>query len=344
MFPTNIKHRRMSTNTSNRTITWTATTSTLSSPASQCIPWIIVLGTESLAIVVLNIITIIVFVKQRHLQRQSLYLIIHLAIVDLLAGAISGPMVIEYFGSARCGLWEYSYSPLKYGLSRLFSLFPAASFFNLAAISLERMHATLRPFKHRFVKKRVYHVITTVIWLTAIIREIVIFIVFHKTRTSDVFVSFILYEASWLISLLIICVSFVSIFIKIRFGPHPNRLRNSVINRERRLTSVLFVVLSVSLLTTLPWIIFECFDIFHPELLYSLSLSSLICMEATAKLLVFANSLINPIFYAIRMPEFRAGLAAMFHRTPNQVNALQPFYLCTVVSSASIPERNSLQV
>ena len=143
----------MSTNTSNRTITWIATTSTLSSPASQCIPWIVVQVAESLAIVVLNIITIIVFVKQRHLQRQSLYMIIHLAIVDLLAGAISGPMVIEYFGSAQCGLWEYSYSPLKYGLSRLFSLFPAVSFFNFAAMSLERRHATFRPFKHRFYEK-----------------------------------------------------------------------------------------------------------------------------------------------------------------------------------------------
>ena len=146
----------MSTNTSNRTITWTATSSTLSSPASQCIPWIVVLGTESLAIVVLNIITIIVFVKQRQLQRQRLYLIIHLVIVDLLAGAISGPMVIEYFGSAQCGLWEYSYSPLKYGLFRLFSLFPTASFFNVPAMSLERRHATFRPFKHRFLWKNAF--------------------------------------------------------------------------------------------------------------------------------------------------------------------------------------------
>ena len=308
----------MSTNISNRTITSATKSSTLSSPVSQCIPWIAVLGAGSLAVVVLNIITIIaVFVKQRHLQRQSLYLIIHLAIVDLLVGAISGPTVIERFG-ANCGLWEYSDSPLK---EPLYRLFPTASFFNLAALSLERMHATLRPFKHRFVKKRVYYVISTVIWLTAIIREIVIFIVFNKTRTSDVVTSFILYEAPWLISLFIICMSYISIFIKIRFGPHSNRLRNSVINRERRLTSILFVVLSVSLLTTLPWVIFECFEKFHPELLYSLSSSSLLYMQATTYLLVLANSLVNPITYAMRMPEFRAGLAAIFHFTPNHVNA-----------------------
>ena len=275
------------------------------------------LGAESLAIVVLNIITIIVFVKQGRLQRQSLYLIIHLAIVDLFAGAISTPLSIEYVGTF-CDLWGLRDSPLTDGLYRLFLL---VSYFNLAAISLERMHATLRPFKHRFMKKRVYYAITTVIWLTAIIREIVTFVVFHKTPTPGLITSFILYEAPWLISLFIICVSFISIFIKIRFGPHPNRLRNSVINRERRLTSVLFVVLSVSILTTLPWVIFECFDIFHPKLLKSLSSSAILYMEATAKLLILANSLVNPVIYAMRMPEFRAGLAAMFHRTRNQVNA-----------------------
>ncbi|KAL9979685.1 hypothetical protein ACROYT_G017385 [Oculina patagonica] len=64
-------------------------------PASDCIPWLVVLTTECLAIVILNIITIIVFVKQRKLQRRSTYLIIHLAIVDLLVGAVSGPLQIE---------------------------------------------------------------------------------------------------------------------------------------------------------------------------------------------------------------------------------------------------------
>ena len=118
-------------------------------PASQCIPWIAALVVESLTIVVLNIITIIVFVKQRHLQRRSLCLVIHLAIVDLLAGAISAPLLIEIRG-AFCDLWENSFSPLR---AALFRLFPMASFFNLAAISLERMHATLRPFKHRFYEK-----------------------------------------------------------------------------------------------------------------------------------------------------------------------------------------------
>ena len=118
-------------------------------------------------------------------------------------------------------------------------------------------------------------------------------------------------------------MSYISIFTKIRFGSHPNRLRNSVINSERRLTSVLFVVLSVSLLTTLPFAIFECFEIFHPELVYSLPRVHYFIWKGPRTCLNLANSLFKPILiiYAIRMPEFRAGLAAKFVKTPNQLYA-----------------------
>ena len=66
------------------------------SSASECIPWLVVLIIECLAIVILNTITVVVFVKKkRQLQRRSTYLIIHLAIVDLLVGVVSGPLQIE---------------------------------------------------------------------------------------------------------------------------------------------------------------------------------------------------------------------------------------------------------
>ena len=76
-------------------------------PPSECIPWLVVVIIDYLAIVTLNIITITVLVKQRQLQRRSTYLIIHLAIVDLLVGAVSGPLSV-YFGNIGydCGLWK----------------------------------------------------------------------------------------------------------------------------------------------------------------------------------------------------------------------------------------------
>ena len=135
--------------------------------ASECIPWLVVLIIECLAIVILNIITIVVFVKKkRQLQRRRTYLIIHLAIVDLLVGAVSGPLVIENSFTLLCPLWKYRRMTLWSYLSIVFiQLFPFTSFVNLTAIFLERLHAIFCPFRHRFVRKWVHRAIITVIWL-----------------------------------------------------------------------------------------------------------------------------------------------------------------------------------
>ena len=118
-----------------------------SPPTSSCIPWCAVLSIECLAIVILNITTIIVFVKQRQLQRKSTYLIIHLAIADLLVGAISGPMQVHAVVADCYGeIWDITFSRIS---SAIRPFFPFASLVNLAFISLERVHATYRPFKHR---------------------------------------------------------------------------------------------------------------------------------------------------------------------------------------------------
>ena len=96
----------MATNTSNSIHNNTDDEGRMLVPASQCIPWLVVLITECLAIVIINIITIIVFVKQRQLQRRSTYLLIHLSIVDLLTGAVSGPMQIDLNMWGFCDLWR----------------------------------------------------------------------------------------------------------------------------------------------------------------------------------------------------------------------------------------------
>ena len=77
-------------------------------PASNCIQWVIIGIIECLAIVILNLITVVLFVKQHQLQRRSRYLIIHLAIIDLLVGGASGPLFIINGMSNPCFHWELS--------------------------------------------------------------------------------------------------------------------------------------------------------------------------------------------------------------------------------------------
>ena len=290
--------------------------------ASQCIPWLVVLIIECLAIVILNIITIVVFVKKkRQLQRRSTYLIIHLAIVDLLVGAVSGPLQIKYRMALNCPLWKFRRDTiwsnlLSFAFVHLFSF---ASLTNLIAISLERLHATFCPFRHRFVRKWVYRTIIIVIWLISIVREAAQ--IFLRGIVDHVVIDIYLYCLFYAVSLFVICVSYILIVIKVRCSRHPQFHSRS--KRERKLTGTALIVSLVSLLCLLPKMIYAaCLN-----LLFTCFMNVHIYMAVLV--LFLGNSLVNPIIYALRMPGFIEGLLQLVYRVPDLSNA-----------AANLPLRN----
>ena len=206
---------------------------------SQCIPWLVV--------AILNIITIVVFVeKKRQLQRRSTYLIIHLAIVDLLVGVVSGPLQIEIGMSQFCPLWNHRQKTISsQHLSFAFVyLFSSTSLTNLMAISLERLHATFCPFRHRFVRKWVHRAIIIVIWLIPIVREVAH--IFLWEIADLVVINAYLYLPFYAVSLFGICVSCILIIAKVQCSRHPQFHSRS--KRESKLTDTALIVSLVSLL------------------------------------------------------------------------------------------------
>lgn len=65
---------------------------------------------ECVAVVTLNILTIIVFAKTRSLVKRSMYLVINLAVADSFAGGISGVLNFVVIG-VPCNYWKYSVTP-----------------------------------------------------------------------------------------------------------------------------------------------------------------------------------------------------------------------------------------
>ena len=289
------------------------------------------MASESLLIVIFNLLTIMVFAKQRNLRRRRAYLLIqNLAIIDLLVGGISGPLQIDWNVRDSCDLWTYDakqgswFFLLKVSMLHLFSM---ASLCNLAAISLERMHATICPSRHLFMKKLVYKVIIAVIWLAAILREcaqIVFSKVSSRSRKNEILMNFTLYIPYYFISLLIICVCYMTIFIKIRYSSPPPPLRSSVIIKERQLTKTLFLVTVTSLLTLLPVIIFLGLETFtyHPVIDRDRSSNLYRHIKFAVTMFFLANSLANPIIYAMKMQKFRLGLKQLCGRDSNYEVAL----------------------
>ena len=51
--------------------------------SSECIAWLTVLNIEAVAIVIMNALTIIIYLKERILRKRSMYLVISLAVADM---------------------------------------------------------------------------------------------------------------------------------------------------------------------------------------------------------------------------------------------------------------------
>ena len=103
------------------------------------------------------------------------------------------------------------------------------------------------------------------------------------------------------------------IVIKVRCGAQPQH--HGAASRERKLTMTLLIVTVVSLLLCLPYVVsFFAIFISKPEIYLSLPTH----FDYTMLFLFYANSLVNPILYAIRMPEYRSAFLFFPRRAQQQ--------------------------
>nr|XP_058972586.1 trace amine-associated receptor 13c-like [Pocillopora verrucosa] len=276
----------------------------------ECITWMVVGLTESVTIIALNSLTVIAFCRDRDLRKRSTYLVMSLAVADMLSGGIS-PLHLFYDVGAMCNFWRHNTEHWYLIPTVLVSWFLGCSLTNMTFISLERLNATFWPFRHRTIKKSVYWVLIIAIWLTALLFSCALVMIYYYTREWD----YCFYTWSSFISiyLLVICVSYVFIFVKLRFGKQPRH--HGAANRERKLTVTLFTVTSLSLLLWLPYVITISL-FFATNILSSMSEMALFRLYHISTVLLYTNSFLNPIVYTIRMPGFRRALKMLCRQRP----------------------------
>ena len=276
--------------------------------SSECIIWLTVFTAESVAIVTVNLLAIILFIKNRNLRTRSMYLVISLTVADMLVGVLGGGFT-QFVFPQGCRLIKLNLSSeVSIALRSFDFFFPIVSLTNIAVISLERFHATFRPFRHRLVKRWVYVVAIAVVWVFPVIVlvilrvQILYFFGYH----------FYIIESYCFLCLIVTFVSYTSILFKLRFGVHPQRHCAAAL-RQRKLTVTLFITTLVSLLLWLPYSIFV-FLSWSTDILSSLSFQEYFDLKYSLIFLFFANSLVNPILYTIRMPDFKKALLSLFRR------------------------------
>ena len=282
--------------------------------SSECITWFAVFLTVCVAIVTVNLTSIILFIKKRSLRTRAMYLVINMTVADMFVGGFS------HFLLYRSLSYKYKCDIVKMNLSLeriviidfLFVWFPLTSLTAIAVISLDRMHATIRPFRHRLIKKWVYGVTIAGVWVLAAMVSTAILILFEYGKEP----SYRLYfsQSYCCLCLLVICVSYSSIAVKFLCGAHPQH--HGAANRQRKLTVTLFIMTIVSLLMWLPHAVFTF--LYQTGIIKFLSIQEVVRLDFSLKILYFMNSLVNPIVYTIRMPEFREALLLLFKRQRRQ--------------------------
>ena len=165
------------------------------------------------------------------------------------------------------------------------------------------------------LEKWVYRLIIAIVWVTSglVLIALILLFRFKETRYYGYYLSFTYFP----VCLVIICVSYTSIVIKVRCGAQPQH--HGAASRERKLTMTLLIVTVVSLLLYLPHVVTWLTEFSsNIQILRSQSPSAGLHLNYALLVLFYANSLANPILYAIRMPEYRSAFLALFRKRPQQ--------------------------
>ena len=283
-------------------------------PRPECLTWLTIYFTVSFATAAFNAITIVVFIKHRNLRNRSAYLIINLAVADMLVGGFSTIDLSYHYGSI-CNIWTSDSGRSFYLRIAIAYLFLVCSLANVTAISLQRVHATFWPFKHRVMKKRVYNVIIAATWITAGSMSLA-YITLTEFKAWSIY--FYLWNSFNTICLSVICISYASIFVKVRYSSQG--LHHNASTRERKLTATLFIVTFLSLVLWLPYIV--------NRLLMEASNYSIMLPFSLQLFFAFSfhiNSFINPILYLIKIPGFRRAFIGLFKIRRPQKRQVQVF-------------------
>ena len=228
---------------------------------------------------------------------------------------------------------EQDFSWQSFVYLTLQGLFLVASLVNIPLISLERLNATLFPFRHCLVGKRVYLIIILCSWLFSLVLLSVI--VLLDLRLSPAHLYAILSHSFF--SLLILTVSYAIIISTVKKNPlRPNA--GPVLSTERKLTVTLFIVTVASFLIIPPWIIwtvirYHIWSKVHvgPAVLYRIRNSFFVPH--------FFSYIVNPLIYAVRMQEFRKAATKLCCTKTPELAQVQPLTLHVRTQAIPVEER-----
>ena len=254
--------------------------------------WSVCFGVMAIIIVFGNCLSILILMKRR-LRKRPHFLLISLAMADLVVGLFAIPMYMIMWLTRQALVYSLVFQCVDMftGLS---------SVFTLVFISLERLNAITRPLRHRQLALHSYFIAIATPWILSI-----------AVTSSRVLVEFAIIDVHQFLSVIIMslstplaimCMAYCVIWRKeaSRFC-HTLRARS-----EARLSKTVLLITGIFMLTWMPFqilviVTFKC---------ATCNVSLVVAL--VIKLLQFSNSVLNFFIYCFRMPSYRRALFSLF--------------------------------
>ena len=248
--------------------------------------WATCFSVMAFLIIVGNSLTIATLLRKKFRKRPQ-FLLISLAFADLLVGCATTLYVIV----------EYRLTALWFVFNIFDMLAGLSSIFHLAVIFLERLYATLQPFRHRQLSLKAYWVAIATPW---VLSSSVSTLMLTRFRGMQHGVPLIIIIICLTTPLLITCFSYLAIWRKRRINPE--NVRSFRQNQEARFSKRIFLVTVASFLTWTPFLVLHIIILVTVHL--RIPPSAVFCIV----LVHFSNSFVNFIIYIIRFPSYRKAL------------------------------------
>ena len=256
---------------------------------------------ESGLIVGGNMLAIILFAKEKKLRRKSLFLVMNMALADVMLGAVSLPLYVYLIVGPYYPLWTAKENTsMLYFYHFLDVTFSQSSLISAGFISCERFYAVYWPLKHKTLSTRVYGIAIFMVWSLAIFVSIVFLLSFNLESLKTAALSRMSFPLSFLF---IVCACNISIWRKVRKRNIALLQQNRAASQNQRLTNALLFVSAISVLSWLPLVIVN-----YLVFVQGIDIPRRFLFVDIINILNLSNSILNPFVYALRIPEFRQAL------------------------------------
>ncbi|XP_077443601.1 trace amine-associated receptor 1-like [Stigmatopora argus] len=252
-----------------------------------------------------NLLVIITILYFKHLKNSTNYLILSLAMADLLVGLIVFPISMA-FSLSSCSYHEDLFCKIRSSLDISLS---TCSILNLCCISIDRYYAVCHPLTYRVKMNHCVVVLMIMItWgVSALIAIGVLIAGLQNGKCQDWCLIEVLMENTigpilsfYLPVIIILCIYLKILLVALRHARSIHCSLKVVSKTERKATKTLASVLGVFLICWTPF--FVCIT----YLPFSSGLVPDSVIE-TLNWLTLSNSMLNPFIYAFFYRWFRAG-------------------------------------